>query len=90
MCSDKNNENYLQSRQDSQSTPDNATSTLKVTLSSSLFEGFSSVTSVNSNRYYLDINHENEKWKDLLVFMYTEPSIMLYSNVFLIVSRLNI
>lgn len=52
--------------------------------SSSFFEGYSSVTSINSR--YLCGRRINEKWKNLLVFMYTAPSIMFYSNVFLIVS----
>lgn len=52
---------------------------------SSLFEGYSSVTSNDSR--YLDSRRTNEKLKDLIVFMNTEPSIMFYSNVFLMVSR---
>lgn len=39
------------------------------------------------NSIYSTLNgHTNKKWKDLLVFMCSESSIMLYSNVFLIVS----
>uniref|UniRef100_A0A2S2PD72 Uncharacterized protein n=1 Tax=Schizaphis graminum TaxID=13262 RepID=A0A2S2PD72_SCHGA len=52
-------------------------------MSSLLFEGYSSVTSNDSR--YLDSRRTNEKWKDLIVFMYTEPSIMFYSNVFLMI-----
>lgn len=58
-----------------------------ITMSSSLFEGYSSGTSINSR--YLDSQQTNKKWKDLLEFMYKETSIMFYSNIFLIVSLTN-
>jgi hypothetical protein len=42
------------------------------------------------NSIYSTLNgYTNKKWKDLLVFMCSESSIMLYSNVFLIVSQSN-
>lgn len=53
-------------------------------LSSSLFEGYSSITSINSR--YFNSQYTNEKWKTLILFMYNETAIMFYSNIILIVS----
>lgn len=83
IFSNRNNKNDRSQQASQQFTADN-THTLKKSESSSFFEGYSSVTSINSR--YIDSNQENEKWKDLIVFMCTESSIMLYSNVFLMVS----
>lgn len=83
LSADENNNEENQSQQSPQRpTADNKNS-LNITMSSLLFEGYSSVTSNDSR--YLDSRRTNEKWKDLIVFMYTEPSIMFYSNVFLMV-----
>lgn len=53
-------------------------------MSSLLYEGYSSVTSIDSR--YLDSRRTNEKWNDFVEFMYTEPSIMFYSNICLMVN----
>jgi len=79
--SDENNEINLSQQVSQQSTTNK--NTLKV-ISFLLFEGYSSVASDSSR--YLNSRHTEKKWKYLIVFMYTEPSIMFYSNVFLMVS----
>jgi len=79
--SNENNEINLSQQVSQQSTTNK--NTLKV-ISFLLFEGYSSVASDNSR--YLNSRHIDKKWKYLIVFMYTEPSIMFYSNVFLMVS----
>jgi len=79
----KNNAtNNLNQRAPQQSTIDNKNE-IKIRLQPSSFEGYSSVTSIDSR--YLN-SHTNEKWKHLIAFMYSESSIMFYSNVFLMVS----
>ncbi|CAI6343268.1 unnamed protein product [Macrosiphum euphorbiae] len=80
---ENNNEENKSQRSPQQSTADNK-STHNIRRSSLLYEGYSSVTSIDSR--YLDSRRTNEKWKDFVVFMYTEPSIMFYSNIFLMVS----
>ncbi|KAE9527314.1 hypothetical protein AGLY_013012 [Aphis glycines] len=81
---DENINEENQSQQSSQRPTSDDKNTRDVRMSS-LFEGYSSVTSNDSR--YLDSRRTNEKLKDLIVFLYTEPSIMFYSNVFLMVSR---
>eukprot|EP00102_Acyrthosiphon_pisum_P023485 XP_016660695.1 PREDICTED: uncharacterized protein LOC100572098 isoform X2 [Acyrthosiphon pisum] len=78
---DNNEENQSQ-RSPQQFTTDNK-SVHNIRRSSLLYEGYSSVTSIDSR--YLDSRRTNEKWKDIVVFMYTEPSIMIYSNIFLMI-----
>ncbi|XP_060860775.1 uncharacterized protein LOC132938116 isoform X2 [Metopolophium dirhodum] len=80
---ENNNEENQSQRSPQQSTADNK-STHNISRSSLLYEGYSSVTSIDSR--YLDSRRTNEKWKDIVVFMYTEPSIMFYSNIFLMIS----
>lgn len=80
---DENINEENQSQQSSQRPTSDDKNTNDVRMSS-LFEGYSSVTSNDSR--YLDSRRTNEKLKDLIVFLYTEPSIMFYSNVFLMVS----
>lgn len=81
---DENNNEENQNQQSPQQ-PTSDNKNMRDVRMSSLFEGYSSVTSNDSR--YLDSRRTNEKLKDLIVFMYTEPSIMFYSNVFLMVSR---
>ncbi|XP_015379535.1 PREDICTED: uncharacterized protein LOC107173487, partial [Diuraphis noxia] len=84
LSADENNDEENQSqRSPRQSTAGNK-NTLNIRMSSLLYEGYSSVTSIDSR--YLDSRRTNEKWKEFVVFMYTEPSIMFYSNIFLIIS----
>ncbi|XP_022161527.1 uncharacterized protein LOC111027451 [Myzus persicae] len=83
LPADENNDEENESQRSLQrSTADNK-NTLNTRMSSLLYEGYSSVTSIDSR--YLDSQRTNEKWKDFLVFMYTEPSIMFYSNIFLMI-----
>jgi len=85
LSADENNDEENQSqRSQQQSTAGNKNTTLNIRMPS-LYEGYSSVTSIDSR--YLDSRRTNEKWKEFLVFMYTEPSIMFYSNIFLMVSK---
>ncbi|KAL4121761.1 hypothetical protein QTP88_014210 [Uroleucon formosanum] len=79
---ENNNEENQSKRSPQQSTADNK-STLNIRMSSLLYEGYSSVTSIDSR--YLDSRRTNEKWNDFVVFMYTEPSIMFYSNICLMI-----
>ncbi|XP_025197389.1 uncharacterized protein LOC112596109 [Melanaphis sacchari] len=79
---ENNNEDNQSQRLPQQPIADNK-NTLNIRMSSLSFEGYSSVTSDDSR--YLDSRRANEKWKALIVFMYTEPSIMFYSNVFLMI-----
>lgn len=74
-----NNQNQRALRQ---STTDNENAK-QIRLQPSSFEGYSSVTSIDSR--YLN-SRTNEQWKHLIAFMYSESSIMFYSNVFLMVS----
>jgi len=81
---ENNNEENQSQRSPQQSTAADNKSSLNIRMSFLLYEGYSSVTSIDSR--YLDSRRTNEKWKDFVVFMYTEPSIMFYSNIFLMVS----
>lgn len=68
-----------------QSTVDSK-NTLGISMSSSSNDEIQLESSMTSIHNTLDRQHSNEKWKDLLLFIYSESSIMFYSNVFLIVS----
>lgn len=80
--SDVSDDETLSQKSLQSSTNDNE-NPAKVRISSS-FEGYSSVTSFDSR--YLNSQHTIEKRHYLLEFMFSEPSIMFYSNVFLMVS----
>lgn len=84
--SDYENNEINPNQQTSQKSVINNEGNLKAAVPPSLlFEGYSNSVASDDSRY-LNSRHTDEKWKYLLVFMYTEPSIMFYSNVFLMVS----
>jgi len=87
LSPDENNDEENQSQRSLQQSTAGNKNTLNTRMSSLLYEGYSSVTSIDSR--YLDSRRTDEKWKEFTVFMYTEPSIMFYSNIFLIVSILS-
>lgn len=82
--SDENNGVNLTMRKPSHRTATDKRIALKVTSSTSFFEGYRSETSINTIGY-MDIENTNNTYSDLIVFMHTEPSIMFYSSVFLMV-----
>ncbi|KAL5243680.1 hypothetical protein ACI65C_011090 [Semiaphis heraclei] len=83
LSADENNDEENQSQRSPHHSTAGNKNTLNIRTPSLLYEGYSSVTSIDSR--YLDSRRTNEKWKEFLVFMYTEPSIMFYSNIFLMI-----